>query len=280
MIAMPKPASLPLLVPAILPAPAPTARDYLSFSAIRTYQNCPLRYFFRYIAGLPEQTVSASLVFGSGIHRAIERHFQEQLSGNPVPTLTELLAAYESEWTDRGEDLRFFDQNERVALSGTAERMLTAFQGHAMSQPTGKILAVEETLRGPVIPGLPDLLGRVDLIVEEWDALVIHDWKTSRSRWTADQVEDAAEQLLLYAELASDFVPGKQVRLAFSVLTKTKMVSIDQHQLSVMPQQAERMKRVVERVWDAIKAEIFYPSPSSMGCAGCPFRGPCQAWPG
>lgn len=282
MIAMPKPASQSLLVPPLTaaPAPAPTVRDYLSFSAIRTYQNCGLKYFFKYIAGLPEQTVSASLVFGSGIHRAIERHFQEQLAGNPVPTLAELLAAYESEWTDRGEELRLFDQEVRTALTGTAERMLTAFQAHEMASPAGRILAVEETLRGPVIPGLPDLLGRVDLIVEERDALVIHDWKTSRSRWTSDQVEDAAEQLLLYAELARDFAPGKQVRLAFSVLTKTKTVNIDQHVLPVVPQQADRVKRVVERVWNAIDAEIFYPSPSPMGCAGCPFREPCRAWPG
>ena len=57
---------------------------------------------------------------------------------------------------------------------------------------------MEETLRGPVILGLPDLLGRIDLIVEKSDAWVIHDWKTSRSRWNTDQVHDAAEQLLLY----------------------------------------------------------------------------------
>lgn len=255
-------------------------RDYLSFSAIRTYQGCPLRYFFRYIAGLAEHTVSASLIFGSGIHRAIERHFQEQLSGNGVPSLPELLADYDSEWSARAENQLRIDATERQTLRDTAERMLTAFQGHAMAQPAGQILAVEETLRGPVIPGLPDLLGRVDLIVEERDALVIHDWKTSRSRWTSDQVEDAAEQLLLYAELASDFAPGKAVKLAFSVLTKTKTVNIEQHLLPVMPQQADRMKRVVERVWNAIEAEHFYPSPSPMSCGGCPFREPCQRWPG
>ena len=239
-----------------------------------------MRYFFRYIAGLPEQTVSTALVFGSGIHRAIERHFQEQLAGNPVPLLPELLGEYEREWTDRGDELRFVDAAERATLQETAGRMLAAFQAHAMARPTGQILAVEETLRGPVIPGLPDLLGRVDLIVEERDALVIHDWKTSRSRWNSDQVEDAAEQLLLYAELASDFAPGKQVRLAFSVLTKTKTVSIEQHLLPVIPQQADRMKRVVERVWNAIDAQHFYPSPSPMSCGGCPFREPCQKWPG
>jgi len=258
----------------------PPVRDYLSFSAIRTYQTCALRYFFRYIAGLPEQTVSTALIFGSGIHRAIERHFQEQLAGNQAPELPELLAEYEREWTDRGEDLRFVDVAERATLVETAGRMLAAFQVHAMARPTGQILAVEETLRGPVIPGLPDLLGRVDLIVEEPHALVIHDWKTSRSRWNSDQVEDAAEQLLLYAELASDFAPGKQVKLAFSVLTKTKTVSIEQHVLPVIPQQADRMKRVVERVWNAIDAEHFYPSPSPMACGSCPFRTPCQNWPG
>lgn len=40
-------------------------RDYLSYSAITTYQGCPLRYYFRYIAGLPERIVSSNLVFGA-----------------------------------------------------------------------------------------------------------------------------------------------------------------------------------------------------------------------
>jgi RecB family exonuclease len=268
---------------AAMPPPAqqdPPVRDYLSFSAIRTYQNCPLRYYFRYIAGLPEKTVSASLVFGAGIHRAIERHFQDRLAGNEAPTLNEMLEVYGQEWAERGDEVQHIPDAEKMALAETAGRMLAEFQGHAMAWPEGKILAVEETLRGPVVPGLPDLLGRVDLIVEEPDALVIHDWKTSRSRWNTDQLHDAAEQLLLYAELASDFAPGKQVKLAFSVLTKTKSVNIDQHVLSVLPQQADRMKRIVERVWDAIEAQHFYPSPSPMGCAGCPFRGSCQTWPG
>ncbi len=45
-------------------------RPYLSHSAISTYQTCPLRYFYRYVSGLPEETVSASLVFGGAIHKA------------------------------------------------------------------------------------------------------------------------------------------------------------------------------------------------------------------
>ena len=53
----------------------PPPRDYLSYSAIRTYQGCPLRYYFRYIAGLPENIVASSLLFGIGMHAALEAHF-------------------------------------------------------------------------------------------------------------------------------------------------------------------------------------------------------------
>ena len=45
-------------------------RDYLSFSAISLYRQCPLKFYFRYVAGLSEKTVSANLVFGGAIHAA------------------------------------------------------------------------------------------------------------------------------------------------------------------------------------------------------------------
>ena len=32
------------------------------------------------------------------------------------------------------------------------------------------------------------------------------------------------------------------------------------------PQQIDRTKRIVETVWKAIEAGIFYPSPSAMNC--------------
>ena len=262
-------------VPSVEPAP----RDYLSWSQINSYRSCPLRYYFRYVAGLPEKTVSASLVFGSAIHRAIEHHFRELLAGNPPPTTDELLDHYQAEWRERDDDRVGSDDN-RAALDGLAGRMLEAFQRHDAARPHGRILAVEESLRGELVPGLPDLLGRIDLIVETNDALVISDWKTGRSRWSADQADDNAEQLLLYAELARDFAPRKQVRVEFVVLTKTKEPVVDRHQRNVVPGQVDRAKRIAERVYRAIEAEHFFPSPSPMNCGGCPFREPCRLWPG
>jgi hypothetical protein len=71
-----------------------TGRDYVSWSALSTFRTCPLKYRFRYVDGLPEESVSSALVFGSGIHTAVEQHFQALLSGDPTPDLNTKKSAH------------------------------------------------------------------------------------------------------------------------------------------------------------------------------------------
>lgn len=257
-----------------------TGRNYLSYSAISTYQRCPLAYYFRYVAALPEQAVSSSLVFGGAVHRAVEHHFRQLLAGAAAPSLEMLMDEYLAAWEQYDlQTVRFGKDENRADLATLAERMLTAFQGSPLARPQGIVLAVEEELRGSLVAGCPDLLGRLDLIVEQGDDLVVTDLKTSRTRWTADHVEESAAQLLLYHELVRQFVPQSQVRLQFAVVTKTRQPAMDILPVPADGQQIERSKRTVERVWRAIEAGSFYPAPSPLQCPGCPFRDACRAWP-
>jgi hypothetical protein len=68
----------------------------------------------------------------------------------------------------------------------------------------------------------------VDLLTEDSDSLVITDIKTSRGKWSPEQVEDSGEQLLLYSHLASEIAPGKKIATRFLVLTKTKVPLIEE----------------------------------------------------
>ena len=103
------------LEPRPAPGPAPTGRDYLSFSAIKLYQTCSLKFYMRYCLGLPEETVAASLVLGGSLHRAIELHFRELLAGNPPPPLDAMLTEFWSEWRQREtQQIRFGKDEERV----------------------------------------------------------------------------------------------------------------------------------------------------------------------
>jgi hypothetical protein len=65
--------------------------------------------------------------------------------------------------------------------------VLVAFQQSELSDPDGRILGVEEQLRGPISDDVPDLLARIDLLIETDEELAVVDFKTARSRWSAEQ---------------------------------------------------------------------------------------------
>jgi putative RecB family exonuclease len=258
-----------------------TGRDYISWSAISTFRTCPLKYKFRYIDGLPEESVSSALIFGAGIHSAVEQHFQAALSGDPKPDLDALLFSYRSAWLPHDPDaIQFGSTETRASLDALAGKMLTAFLNSPAASVEGRVLGVEKEVRGELIPGVPDLYGRVDLLTEDSDSLVITDIKTSRGKWSAEQVEDSGEQLLLYSHLLSEISPGKKVATRFLVITKTREPVVESHTREVEPAAVKRTLSGVERVWRAIESGVFYPAPSTMNCSGCGYRAACRAWAG
>jgi len=131
-----------------------------------------------------------------------------------------------------------------------------------------------------VVEGVPDLYGRVDLLTEDSDSLVITDIKTSRGKWSPEQIEDSGEQLLLYSKLASEISPGKKIVTRFLVLTKTKEPVVEKHVRVVEPGKVKRTLAGVERAWRAIESGVFYPAPIVMNCSGCGYRAACRAWMG
>jgi putative RecB family exonuclease len=258
-----------------------TGRDYVSWSAISTFRTCPLKYKFRYIDGLPEESVSAALVFGTGIHSAVEQHFQAILSGEEQPDVERLMFAYRSAWLPHDPDaIQFGSIETRTSLDALASKMLTAFLNSPAASVQGRVLGVEEEIRGMLVEGTPDLYGRVDLLTVDADSLVITDIKTSRGKWSAEQVEDSGEQLLLYSHLASEISPGKTLKTRFLVLTKTKEPVVEEHVREVNPAAVKRTLAGVERVWRAIESGNFYPAPSVVSCSSCGYRAACRAWMG
>jgi putative RecB family exonuclease len=258
-----------------------TGRDYISWSALSTFRTCPLKYKFRYIDGLPEESASSALVFGTGIHTAVEQHFQALLSGDPKPDLEAMLFAYRSAWLPHDPDaIQFGSTETRASLDALASKMLAAFLSSPTASVQGRVLGVEEEIRGMLVEGTPDLYGRVDLLTEDSDSLVITDIKTSRGKWSQEQVEDGSEQLLLYSHLASEISPGKKIATRFLVLTKTKEPVIEEHVREVNTAAVKRTLAGVERVWRAIESGVFYPAPSTVACAGCGHRSACRAWAG
>ena len=262
-------------------ARALTGRNYISWSSISTFRSCPLKYFFRYVAGLPEESVSAALVFGTGIHAAIEGFYRAELAGEAKPDVEQLVFAYRSAWLPHDpEAIQFGSSETRGSLDALAAKMLTAFLNSPAASVQGRVLGVEEEIRGTLFDGVPDLYGRIDLVTEDSDSLMLTDFKTSRGKWSPEQAEDAAEQLILYSKLAGELSPGKKLVTRFLVLTKTKEPVVEEHLGEVRPDRVARTMASVERVWRAVEAGNFYPAPSVVGCASCGYRKACEGWRG
>jgi len=269
-------------------ARALTGRDYISWSAISTFRSCPLKYWFRYVAGLPEESVSSALVFGTGIHAAIEDFYRAELAGEAKPDVEQLMFAYRSAWLPHDPEVIQFGSTETRAsldalaasLDALAGKMLTAFLSSPTASVQGRVLGVEEEIRGTLVEGVPDLYGRIDLVTEDSESLVLTDFKTSRGKWSPEQAEDASEQLVLYSKLAGDLAPGKKIVTRFLVLTKTKDPVFEDHLGEVRPDRVARTLASVERVWRAVEAGSFYPAPSVVGCASCGYRRACEGWRG
>ena len=107
-----------------------------------------LEIFLQYRLGLPEETVSSSLVFGGSVHRAIEFHFRELLSGNPPPISDALLAEFWEGWKERDLDEVRFNKGEDRDIAGSLGGRSCRLSAKRRCPARGQILAVEEELRG------------------------------------------------------------------------------------------------------------------------------------
>jgi ATP-dependent exoDNAse (exonuclease V) beta subunit len=180
-------------------------RDYVSWSQLSTFRQCPLRYQFRYLDRVEPEFVSSALLVGSSLHAAFEHHHRHQLETDDTVSLDELLETFWSDWKHRVEEspeVRFNKKEDINSVGQLADRMLRAFLESTFAESPGIIIGIEESMRYSVVPGRPEFLGIVDLVFMRGDRLIIRDYKSSRSKWNQGNAESSADQLLLYSELA------------------------------------------------------------------------------
>jgi putative RecB family exonuclease len=226
--------------------------------------------------------MSSSLAIGRAMHRAIECWYESRMRGDPEPDADALLTAFWDEWRCCAEEKSVtLGKNESVSsIDGLARRVLTSFVGSPASQLEGRIIGIEEEVRGSVIEGVPDFLGRVDLVIESETNVLVVDWKTSRSRWSDLQTELSSSQLLMYGELCRDMVREKPIQLRYGVIAKTKTPTVELKSVAFDAQKVDRTKAMIKHAWSAIEQGNFYPCPSTMNCCSCPYRRQCDAWVG
>ena len=260
------------------PKPRSTIK-HLSWSGISEYRLCPRRFYFRKIVCIPEESRSATLVFGGAIHKAVESVYEAKLEGRKAPNARALLAAYDSAWdaeADNGPEITYPKGESQDTLRETAGKMLTALRKHALKQQ-GQIVAIEHESLFVLVPGVVPLKARIDLVEIEGDSLVLSDWKTSKSRWSDSKTVEALPQLVIYAAATASLVREfdlKRIKPRFVVVTKARTTVIQVLEPQASQTDVVRVKELVSETADAIQKGVF-PRREGWPCNYCPFVKRC-----
>ncbi|MFN3166138.1 MAG: RecB family exonuclease [Phycisphaeraceae bacterium] len=262
-----------------------TGRPHMSYSEVKTFQRCPLKWRYQYVDRASYEQTSAALLLGIGIHASIELYFHSVFAADMLPSLDELLLAFDAAWGEQSGDVPvvYARGQDKVSLREQARAMLGVFLASEHATPPGRLIGLEESFQVRLDPALPDLAGRIDMISydEEGGRLLITDYKTSRSVWSRANAEEQATQLRLYArgceQMARDL--GAGLALRFIVITKTKSPKIEAIDINATHGPIDREIDVLKRVFAAMQSGVVYPAPSPLNCSGCPFAKRCEEWP-
>jgi putative RecB family exonuclease len=265
-----------------------TGRDYISYSEVASYQRCPLQWKFRYVDDAEPEQISAALILGSGVHAAIEYHFQQLMQAGEVPAIDDLLQVFDTCWGKEAQQLpvTFPKGQDRDTIRVTAERMIQQFLESPHAIPDGQLVGIEENFRVVLADDLPTLLGRIDVVTWDGNELLITDYKTARSMWSPTTAQENAEQLMLYSagmqDLAKTLSDDAKIALRFVIVTKTKSVKIESLPVKLENDRLNRtrvtVRNVVASMQQASRAGTIYPSPSQFNCATCPYKQRCEGW--
>ncbi len=254
-----------------------TGRPYLSWTQVSQYQLCPRAFAFKYVEREEPDFVPSSLLYGSAMHEAFAKVHEHQMEGLPTPSGEQLAGKVSNLLGASLLPVKYAKTETPDSLAALGRRMVDAFLASPDSSPVGEAICIEDRAAGVVDPLIPPIEGKVDYVRRVGDELVLRDYKTSRSRWNQDKVEENAPQLRLYATLLDRELSGwKVTELEFVTVTKAVKPVVALHQVRIKPESVQACIDQIGEVWHGIKEGVF-PTRPGWPCKSCPYASKCPA---
>ncbi|HYM66490.1 MAG TPA: ATP-dependent DNA helicase, partial [Patescibacteria group bacterium] len=251
---------IPGEAPAATPTPVrPHAGDVrLSYSAISTYRECPMQYWFRHEQRLPAEQ-SAEAIHGVILHDVLLRCGELRRRGRPVTGQT-VRSIHAEVWSAT----EFPDARRAPTFKRNGLAQLEAYRKR------GGLDAVPEFLEHPFnveLDGweLRGVIDRIDRVASGWR---IMDYKSGRP--VTRRKRDL--QLALYALGAKEALKLDPIELEIVYLASGESVTVAGADGLVVAAREEGAE-----VARGIRSGRFDPAPERRRCRLCPYRLACPA---
>ncbi|HKU49919.1 MAG TPA: ATP-dependent DNA helicase [Nitrososphaera sp.] len=236
---------------------------HLSASAIKTYIDCPLKFKFSYILGVP-QPAMPYFDLGTSVHAVAEHMTKMQLEGT-APSAELASELLKMEWNANS----FQSETQETQAKEKAKAMLRTYLQWLSANPNSPVAAEAEfTIQ---IAGVP-FHGFIDRVEQRPDGeLEVVDFKTGAVYENAKSIREDP-QMNIYA-LGVQKLFGKLPRKAsLFYIQHDKTVPYD-----VVSSQVDKVREEIEVVVNAILKEKFGATPSFDACRKCAYWSICDS---
>ena len=251
---------------------APTPSNMYSFSRVKTFHQCPLRYRFRYIEGRKEAFRSIESFLGNVVHDVLEWLYAERDDGcDPVEDA--VLEEFARRWAD-GRDhtvtaIRIADEDDTYLRLG--REMLARFFRETFARDRSQTVALEQRLSvrlsdSVLFTGFADRVGRTDK-----GRLFVIDYKTSKSEGNGSEFSEGL-QAPLYAACVLRHHDEDEALAGYHYLRhgSTRWQQVDRDRADQLLQRFLDLVQEVEAAGD-------YPAEPGILCAWCGFNAICPS---
>lgn len=253
--------------------------SHWSYSSIRQYLECPLRYFFQRVLALPITSTASNLIGGSAVHAALAEYHRTVQQDLPTDR-DKLHRIILDEWNDRGGTGTITYKPGDTKEDGIA-KAVSIIEAYLREPPPENIIGIEQELyatvtnsRGEMLP--TPLMTILDLVSEIDEGITVTEFKTS-ARTYSDFETESSLQPTCYAAAIQE-TKGLLPRVEYVVFVKTKTPKIQRLQTFRSRADIGRLGDLIEQVENAIDRDIFYPIENPIHCSGCPYRRQCREW--
>jgi CRISPR/Cas system-associated exonuclease Cas4 (RecB family) len=247
----------------------------VSASRISVWQQCRLKFFFRYVLAL-RKPKSPALHVGRCVHSVL-KHWNKARWRNEQSSLKQLHDVYSSSWADEQklEPVNWDGAEEEQKKTGW--RLLETYFRQSGIQPDEKPEAVEVAVEADLKKhGLPTLVGIIDLVRPSGR---IVDFKTSGKTPNGDNVAHLNDtQTTTYSMLYREATGKKESAIELHHLIKNKNPKLVITSLDPATEtQKNRLFKIIESYVKGLRHSDWIPSPG-IQCASCEFFHECRAW--
>ena len=175
-----------------LPPRVPEQKLTLSATRLETYNTCPLKFKIQSEWNIPDEPVPA-MQFGNAVHTALKGYYDAVRAERPI-TRDALLAVFLEQLSIS----RFEDPLQLELYRKQGLQQLGDFFDLRAAEPVPQVLATEKFFQFDVA-GVR-VIGRMDRVDRNGDALIVTDYKTGSPR--SEEDAEKSLQLSIYAAAA------------------------------------------------------------------------------